>query len=1091
MVFSQQYNFLSYSIEDGLSQSTVYCLIQDSRGYIWAGTDGGGVCRFDGTNFKTYNNKQGLAGNVVRTIMEDSKRRIWFGTDEGISIYDGLTFRNISNEDGLSGSTVLAIHEDNYGNYWAGTDDGGLNRIYLVSKDSVVIHCYNVDDDKLSSNSIFDLHEDDNKQLWVATLYGGLMIIKISDHASGSGKEQLEIKTLREGRDIPSDLILTIEEDYKGKMWFGTYDVGVFNISNSDADQNVESESEQRSVSKMKGTTIWDIEIDKNGGVWFGTSENGVNRLYNSKFTTYNLDNGLPNNQILSIIEDKEGNLWLGTNGNGLCRFSGERFVHFSEKDGLSSDIIMGIDQDTMGNMWLASDGGGIMKLEMIDDVAKTTVYSTKDGLVSDFTSSIAAGNKFNGSVWIGTSSQGFSQFNGEKFTNYSEDDGLVNNRVNCLHVDSRGIVWTGTAGGISKYDGSKFLSASMERLVIDEDGVLTILSDKNGDMWFGTAGGLAKYNGEGSLYIFDEEEGLLQTNVNTLTIGPKEDIWIGTNGGGIFKFNLNTEDSIPIEFIVDDQRLSSNTINSLIFQDDFTLVVGTDRGFDEVSFNGSYKIISVRNFNSTDGFVGVECNDNSICKDNDGNIWFGTVKGATRYNPNLEGDGLKQPLTHITGLKLFFKEVNWSTKVDSIAPWFNMPENLELSYQENRLTFYFSGISLVNPQKVQYKFILEGWEDDWSLPTTETNAEYSRLDHGGYTFKVMAANASGVWNSEPATFSFVINPPWYKTTIFYVGCVLTFIVSFITFIKAREQKLKAEKKILEDKVEERTVQLKRKSEDLEEALKDIKDSINYASRIQEAILPTNDEMLRLFPQSFILFKPKDVVSGDFYWMSEVENKVFLTVADCTGHGVPGALMSMICSSLLSQSVNEKRISKPDEIFSEVRKGIIKALKQKGEIGGRKEGMDAALCIIDTKGGQIEYVGANNSLYIVRKNGTPFVNGVGEKKDPVLEDNGKKLYELKADRQPVGYHTADQHPFTGQQYKLEKEDTLYMLTDGYQDQFGGTRGKKFMIRRLKQMFLDIQEKGIDEQKKILEETINKWMVDTEQIDDITLIGIKV
>lgn len=288
----------------------------------------------------------------------------------------------------------------------------------------------------------------------------------------------------------------------------------------------------------------------------------------------------------------------------------------------------------------------------------------------------------------------------------------------------------------------------------------------------------------------------------------------------------------------------------------------------------------------------------------------------------------------------------------------------------------------------------------------------------------------------------------------------------------------------------------------LEEKNEDITDSIRYAERIQAAIMPKDEEFSRLLPDAFLLFKPKDIVSGDFYWMVEKEGKVLFCTADCTGHGVPGAFMSMINSALLNEVVNENGITQPNEIFYEVRKGLVKAMKQKGEIGEQKDGMDASLCSLSRNGKgkqwtQLECAVANNPVLIIRKRKEPVVDN-GIKLEPILEQNNLYMYEIKADRQPVGYKTEEMTPYTHHSVNLLKEDLIYTFSDGYQDQFGGPKGKKFMIKRQKELLMDLYDKPLSEQRAILDKTLEEWMAHpdqpdgySEQIDDILLIAVKV
>jgi len=281
----------------------------------------------------------------------------------------------------------------------------------------------------------------------------------------------------------------------------------------------------------------------------------------------------------------------------------------------------------------------------------------------------------------------------------------------------------------------------------------------------------------------------------------------------------------------------------------------------------------------------------------------------------------------------------------------------------------------------------------------------------------------------------------------------------------------------LEAKVKERTAEVVRQKEEIEgqsrqieELYNQVTDSILYAKRIQEAILPSNEDISKHVKDFLILFRPKDIVSGDFYWFSEKNGKAILAAADCTGHGVPGALMSMIGSSLLNEVVNEKGITKPSDILEALREGVIKSLNQSGESGEQKDGMDIALLALDPNSNTLEFAGAYNPLVQVR--------------------NGE-IIEVKADRQPIGiFHDYKDRPFVNHQVEVLPGDVVYIFTDGYVDQFGGPNGKKFKGSRFKSLLLSIQDKTMTEQREILNTSIEEWMGEEEQIDDILVIGIK-
>lgn len=272
----------------------------------------------------------------------------------------------------------------------------------------------------------------------------------------------------------------------------------------------------------------------------------------------------------------------------------------------------------------------------------------------------------------------------------------------------------------------------------------------------------------------------------------------------------------------------------------------------------------------------------------------------------------------------------------------------------------------------------------------------------------------------------------------------------------------------------------------LEEKNQEITDSINYAKKIQNALIPSEEEFTSHFKEAFVLFKPKDIVSGDFYWITKKQNKIFYVTADCTGHGVPGGFMTMLGISFLDEIINEKNILEPAEILNNLRERIIGTLKQTGTAGESKDGMDVALCCLDTDTNILHYAAANNSVYVLSadKNFSPWRGDSSAK-------SGTEgwLKEYKPDKQPCGFHH-EPKPFTPQQIKLQSGDCVYTFSDGYADQFGGEKGKKFKYKKLEELLIG-SHKDFKTQKKLLDETFDNWKGELEQVDDILLIGIRV
>ena len=492
--------------------------------------------------------------------------------------------------------------------------------------------------------------------------------------------------------------------------------------------------------------------------------------------------------------------------------------------------------------------------------------------------------------------------------------------------------------------------------------------------------------------------------------------------------------------------ELLANQIN-LVDVDRFNNVyVGTNKGLNIFSRN------DLRFYSCTmrSGFVGIETRPNASYADRSGNMWFGTIMGVTRFHTSRELRIGGELTTRIAGMEINQKPVE-------------MKQGLSLSHRQNSITFNYGSITL-NPDEVLYSIMLKGIEKEWRQPDRQTSEIYHALPHGRYTFMVKARSSAGVWNEEPATFRFVIKPPFYLTWYFILSAALALGVLIIFYIKFREQALKRENIILEEKVRERTATVVSQKEQLAQKNKDITDSIRYAKRIQFAILPEESP----YPDTFILFKPKDIVSGDFYWFNQVGDKEFFAAVDCTGHGVPGAFMSIIGHNSLTKIVREYGILEPGRILDQLNKEVLQTLHQRSDMGDVYDGMDLALVSYDKKGKYLEYAGAFNPLYLVRD---------GE------------ILETKADKISIGRSALKTDAvFQNHRIEVKSGDTVYLFSDGYADQFGGELMKKFKYRNLKELILKVQPESMPQQRIIFDLTIEKWRGDIEQLDDILVIG---
>ena len=433
------------------------------------------------------------------------------------------------------------------------------------------------------------------------------------------------------------------------------------------------------------------------------------------------------------------------------------------------------------------------------------------------------------------------------------------------------------------------------------------------------------------------------------------------------------------------------------------------------------------------------------------------------------------KPLVHFTKVELSNKTTNWGRFSCEIDTTFGrqIPDKIELDYFENNIEFYFQGVSHVS--KLTYNYQLEGYESGFHQ-TSSKSVRYTNLDPGNYKFKLQVLDDYDS-HSETISISFSIKKPYWETVWFYILIITFSISSVLIYFRWRTSKLRARQIQLERDIEKATAEIvqqknevEHQKEQIEEAHKEITDSINYAERIQRSLMASKKMLDENLKDYFVYFNPKEKVSGDFYWTSILYDQRFCIVAaDSTGHGVPGAIMSMLNISSLEKAVTEK-ISTSDALLNFTRSKIIQTLANDGSAECGKEGMDAVLLIFNKEKSELEFSMANNPVWIIR--------------------NGE-LIEFKPDKMPVGKHDKQAQPFTRNSEELQLGDLIYIFTDGFADQFGGEKGKKFKYSSLKELFLSVADKPMDEQKLILSKTFDNWRGNLEQVDDVCVIGIRV
>ncbi|MFT6747187.1 MAG: ligand-binding sensor domain-containing protein, partial [Glaciecola sp.] len=862
--------------------------------------------------------------------------------------------------------------------------------------------------------------------------------------------------------------VLDFLEDLKGNLWIVT----------------------NKGLCKFNGKTFFNytshdgfpfdhitcIEEDREGNLWIGTSDQGVVQFNkkSKKFKVFNASNGLSDDVVLSILEDFSNNIWVGTQGGGINKFSGETFTYYGDREGLTNVKSNSLFYDSKDNLWIATRKG-VIKYEG-DSIME---FSVKEGLPSDDCKVIFEDKQ--GNIWIGTAVGVAKLVDDEVKEIFDYKNGIMSTTT-CIMQDSKGNMWFGTdGGGIVKYDGKHFSSYSMIN-GISSNRVTSIIEDDENTLWIGTfGGGVNRFNGFEFLSL-SKEDGISSNIIYCLEKDPRGAIYMGTQNG------ITRYDKGEIVVIDVEDGLSSNNIKMMKFDAENSLWVSSERGLDRLYMNPPQvyrqvgeSISEIKHYGKEDGITKGEVS--TVCEDNQGNLWFGARKGLIKFDINIDEYNTQKPQTYITDLQIDYKKVNWKKRGYQVVPWTNIPMNLELSHDTANVTFSFVGINHKAPYDVKYQWKLEGFDKSFTPFTYINTVTYPKLPPGKYTFQVIACNSDEECNDEasPAEFEFEVAPPFWQEIWFLSIIGVVIVVVIYLLVKMRERKMKRERFILERKVKVRTqevvdknqelelvnLEIISKNKEIEERNKDVNSSIRYALTIQQASFPPIADLKDVFSDSFIYHLPRDIVSGDFYWYKKLQKEFVVAIVDCTGHGVPGAFMSMIGMTLLNEIMSGQPEIDPGQALNRLDLGIRKAFENSEN--SSNDGMDVVLCTINTDTKTIKYSGAYRPLYIVRK---------GE------------LIEYKATKYAIGSKEILEKDYVTHVIPYEKGDCVYMLSDGYPDQFGGPYNKKFKTKVMKNMFLNVHHHDMEKQKELIHQRYLDWKGDFEQVDDILICGIK-
>lgn len=723
----QTFPFKNYTIENGLPQSTVYHAYQDQQGYLWAGTQGG-VCSFDGRQFKVWDSQAGLPDNHVTNIHQSTDGSLWFGHRSGALSYLQNKQIHPFKHSGFNNAAIVKDLLWERNSLWVATEGDGLYQLSFNEADTTVLHISR--EDGLGSDTINKLLLVDNRALYIATLRG----IAVYDL-----NEKVLLPFLP---DADIDLDINIQALCRTKddmLWLGT-NAGLIRI-------NLKNKKDYSTYPKEGGftyTSFNDIKEDAAGNIWMAT-DGGLIRRNHNETAYFTSENGLLCNIAYSILEDREGSIWISQD-DGLSQLKAKAasFLLYTKNDGLIDNEVYSIVQHK-NTYWVATAEGISIFRPDGRPGSRFRDFTTAHGLPDNFVYKLFVDSRKN--IWIGTINKGAACYNPAtgRFRYFNQENGLKGNSVVNFNEDSKGRIWLAMLdGGLSRYD---FRDHSLKNFNPDTGpyahGVWAIHKDPKGQLWFGTANKGLMYldtTTDDVLIVAGQEE-LSNRTFGSLSSDSQGNIWIASIGGGVLKYDGQGFIRYGLQ-----QGIKSNN-PYFVFCNNDLVMLGTNTGldiFDPVT-------LKTKNIEKNDGFIGIETNQNAVLKDRKGDLWIGTVNGLMRYRPSLSTDSLPPPPVHLVKQRIFFKDTL-------------LPQAARLSHLQDYITFDYAGVSLSNSDKLRYRYLLEGFDKEWSPAIKESYVTFTNLPPGSYTFKVKAGFEQGGWSEEEVAFKFsVMSPYWVR----------------------------------------------------------------------------------------------------------------------------------------------------------------------------------------------------------------------------------------------------------------------------------------------------------------------------------------
>ncbi|MFC2015501.1 two-component regulator propeller domain-containing protein [Chloroflexota bacterium] len=901
----EQVRFDHITTADGLSENRVWGITQDRRGFLWF-TSVDGINRYDGHEFRVYKpdpqNPNSPASTLYQFVLEDSRGMLWFSTfGQGLSRFDPETeqwtnFRHDPQDpNSLGGDATWGIAEDPQGDLWIGTEADGLSRF---SYETGQFTRYQHDPDNansLSSNQVNALEVDRSGVVWVG---------HVSDGLSRFDPETGQWTRYRHDPDDPQslgyDYILALHAARSGVLWIGTYGGGLDRL-----DENAPGEAtfthyrnDPEDPASLSDNLVVAIYQDRSGTLWVGTYGGGLNQLVpggaeasgsemtgeqHATFVRYQHDpadpHSLSHDMAVSIFEDREGLLWVGTGGGGVNKLDlrPKRFALYQHEPGnpnsLSASDVRAIHEDRFGDLWVGTYGGGLDRIQRTLGARRpirVTHYQNNPADPGSLCGPnvIALEESRDGSLWIGTGGWGFCRFDRETetFVRYAPDPASPDFRpgeIRVIYEDRTGALWIGSwyqgLGRLNPETGqfSIFVHDPLDPHSLSGDSVFAIGEDRTGDLWIGTLeDGLNRFDRDSETFIhykYDPEDPHSLSNNTVMAIHQDRSgtLWIGTAGGGLNRFDPQTE---TFTRITENDGLPSNSVFSILPDDSGLLWMGTAGGLSRFDpQRGSF-----RNYTASDGLQGDQFIEASAFKSRDGELFFGGPNGLTAFFPEQIQDDENVPPVALTSLRLNYLPV--SVGPDSVLKrGLAFTDEIRLSQADRVISFDFAPLSYRTPEKNRCRYLLEGFDQDWTeVDRKDCTATYTNLDPGEYLFRVTGSNGDGVWNEEGVSIAVIVPTPWWQTWWFLGGLGLAMLALAFGAHRWRLWSLERRAKELETKVAQRTEELEASEKQYRDLVENLSEVI-FASDIDGTLTYISPAV-----EAFLGYSPAEVIGQHF-----------------------------------------------------------------------------------------------------------------------------------------------------------------------------------------------------------------------------------